>query len=243
MNTLLTSSNKLIATIIFLLAFAFLLFQYLQIDDRNVTKYFAVKPVESRQFSGLCKEIVGGNPWVIKKANNSMKHFAKQSISPRQYIDLAENCEHFTMKRGYISKALSKNEENFPIAFSINIYKDIEQFERLLRAIYRPQNYYCIHIDKKSPSIFHRAVKKISSCFSNVFVASQIINVVWGESSILQSQLICMKDLWKRSSAWKYLMNLTGQEFPLKTNNELVAILQKLKGKSIVKGSQPPKGR
>ena len=244
MNTLLTSRKKIITTLLFVSTFLLLLFQYLHIDDWMLNKYFATKPLtsqSSRQYTDVCEQIVKGNSSVIKKANSSMNHFVKQPISPRKYIDLTKNCKYFTKNRGYILKALSKNEEDFPIAFSINIYKDVEQFERLLRAIYRPQNFYCIHVDKKSPSIFLRAVKKISSCFSNVFVASEIIKVIWGESSILQSQLICMKDLWKRSNAWKYLMNLTGQEFPLKTNNELVDILQKLKGKSIVKGGYPSK--
>ena len=39
-----------------------------------------------------------------------------------------------------------------------------------------------------------------------------------------------MKDLWKRYKNWKYFINLTGQEFPLRTNNELVEILKTYKG-------------
>ena len=35
----------------------------------------------------------------------------------------------------------------FPLAFNILLYENVEQFERLLRIIYRPQNFYCIHID------------------------------------------------------------------------------------------------
>ena len=246
MKTLLTSRKKITTSLILVSSFLLLLFQYLHIDGWMSKKHFATKPLtsqSSRHYTDVCKQIVDGNSSVIKKANSSMSHFVKQPISPWKYIDLTKNCNYFAKNRGYILKALSKNEEDFPIAFSINIYKDVEQFERLLRAIYRPQNFYCIHVDKKSPSIFRRAVKKISSCFSNVFVASEIIKVVWGESSILQSQLICMKDLWKRSNTWKYLINLTGQEFPLKTNNELVDILQKLKGKSIVKGRYASKQR
>ena len=37
--------------------------------------------------------------------------------------------------------------EEFPIAFSILYYKDLVQVERLLRAIYRPNNVYCLHMD------------------------------------------------------------------------------------------------
>jgi hypothetical protein len=238
-----TSRNKKWFMLISLLSFAFVLFYYLQQEDEILNKLPARKTFKSHQFTRVCKQIIRGNPLVIKKANNIMIRFPKQSTSPQEYIDLANNCQIFRNNRGYILRALSRNEEEFPIAFSINIYKDIEQFERLLRAIYRPQNYYCIHVDKKSPEIFHHAVRKISTCFSNVFVASQIIEVKWGEFSVLQTAVICMKDLWERSSSWKYWINLTGQEFPLKTNNELVETLQKLKGKSIVRGKHPSKDR
>ena len=38
----------------------------------------------------------------------------------------------------------------FGIAFCIMMYKDVEQFERLLRAVYRPQNIYCVHVEASS---------------------------------------------------------------------------------------------
>ena len=43
---------------------------------------------------------------------------------------------------------MTAEEEAFPIAYSLLMHKEVEQAERLLRAIYRPQNSYCIHIDK-----------------------------------------------------------------------------------------------
>ena len=226
-------------------AFVVLLLQYLQLNEdisiqipKSQVQRFIIN--NSHRYIGGCREIIKHKPWAIKKAFDTMERFPKRIISPKEYKEFTNNCQEFKINRGYITKALSKNEEEFPLAFSINIYKDIEQFERLLRAIYRPQNYYCIHIDKKSPNIFHRAVKKISNCFSNVFVASKIIEVTWGEFSVLETAIICMKDLLLRSKKWKYFINLTGQEFPLKTNNELVDNLQKLKGRSIVNGKQPP---
>ena len=42
-----------------------------------------------------------------------------------------------------------------------------------------------------------------------------------------------MEDLYKRYKDWKYFINVSGQEFPLKTNNELVKRLEGLDGKSI----------
>ena len=53
----------------------------------------------------------------------------------------------YKARRGYILESLSQEESNFPIAFSILFYKDLEQVELLLRNIYRPSNYYCLHVD------------------------------------------------------------------------------------------------
>ena len=180
-----------------------------------------------------CKAIINNNKTEIKYALRFMKRKEKENISPLDYIEKTDNCFQFLRQRKYIRKPLTN--EDFSIAYSIVIYKDIEQFERLLRAIYRPQNYYCIHIDTKSPKIFHRAVQGISDCFPNVFIASTLVDVKWGEFTALQADLICMKDLWKRYKNWKYFINLTGQEFPLRTNNELVEILKTYKGTAGVK--------
>ncbi|XP_028414451.1 beta-1,3-galactosyl-O-glycosyl-glycoprotein beta-1,6-N-acetylglucosaminyltransferase 3-like isoform X2 [Dendronephthya gigantea] len=228
------SRIKKILVIFQVFVIALLFLQYFQLDQTNYGKV-----IKSHKFTTTCKRIIKGDRIAIRKAEMIMNHFPKQPFSPESYIKLASNCEKFKNERGYFMKALSENEAKFPIGYTINIHKDIEQFERLLRAIYRPQNYYCIHVDKKSPDVFHRAVEKIVSCFSNVFIASRIIEVNWAEFSGLESTLTCMKDLWERSKLWKYLINLTGQEFPLRTNSELVDILQKLGGKSMVYGTQP----
>jgi hypothetical protein len=46
-----------------------------------------------------------------------------------------------------------------------------------------------------------------------------------------------MEELWKRHKTWKYFINLTGQEFPLKTNYELVKILQAYNGANDVEAT------
>ena len=243
MNVLRILRNLKLTTLFPLLIFAsslLALVQYLYyLNNRSLNTNAPRDSVKSRQLSAVCKGIIDGNKRIIEKANEIMKRLPRRLISPEQYINLASNCHNFKKDGGYILRAFSENEGEFSIAFGISIFKDIEQFERTLRAVYRPQNHYCIHIDKKSPKEFHQAVQKILSCFSNVFVASQIFKVYWGRFSVLQSDLICMKDLLKRSKTWKYFINLTGQEFPLKTNNELVEMLRKLTGKSIVDGIIP----
>ena len=81
----------------------------------------------------------------------------------------------------------------------------------------------------------HAAVKGIASCLHNVYISSTNYKVIWGDISVLHAEMICMKDLWKKGK-WKYFINLTGQEFPLKTNKELVRILQVYNGSNDIGG-------
>ncbi|XP_077306168.1 LOW QUALITY PROTEIN: beta-1,3-galactosyl-O-glycosyl-glycoprotein beta-1,6-N-acetylglucosaminyltransferase 3-like [Lithobates pipiens] len=119
------------------------------------------------------------------------------------------------------------------------IHENIEMFERLLRAIYTPHNIYCIHVDEKSPEKFKTAVKAITSCFDNVFVASKLEKVVYASWSRVQGDLNCMADLLRSNVQWKYLLNTCGLDFPIKTIAEIVKALQLLKGKNSME-SKPP---
>jgi beta-1,3-galactosyl-O-glycosyl-glycoprotein beta-1,6-N-acetylglucosaminyltransferase/N-acetyllactosaminide beta-1,6-N-acetylglucosaminyltransferase len=46
-----------------------------------------------------------------------------------------------------------------------------------------------------------------------------------------------MREALKHNGTWRYFINLTGQEFPLKTNKELVRILTALRGANDIRGS------
>lgn len=106
----------------------------------------------------------------------------------------------------------------------------MQNFERLLRAIYAPQNIYCVHVDKKSKPSFQSAIMAITSCFPNVFMVSHAVDVVYAGWSRVQADLNCMADLYNASTKWKYFINLCGQDFPLKTNLEIVRMLSSLRG-------------
>ncbi|KAG2461720.1 GCNT7 acetylglucosaminyltransferase, partial [Polypterus senegalus] len=115
-------------------------------------------------------------------------------------------------------------------------------FVRLLRAIYAPQNVYCIHIDEKSKWRYKETVKALVDCFPNVFLASSTVNVVYAGYSRLQADINCMKDLLRSPTAWKNVINLCGQDFPTMTNKEIIQFLNSKtwKGKNITPGVKQP---
>ena len=185
--------------------------------------------------SVICKALFHGSATELARAREYMSKNTAINLQNQDYIAITEDCTKFRNLRGYITKPLSAEEAEFPIGFSILMYKDVEQVERLLRAIYMPQNSYCIHVDARVlPSVL-LAIRRIVSCFSNVFIAPQLEKVYWGHISILKAESNCVKELLKYT--WTYYINIPGQMFPLQTNRNLVKILKMYNGANDMEGT------
>ena len=150
--------------------------------------------------------------------------------STNEYLHQAsDNCTAFLNDYGFITERLSEEELDFPIAFSILAHRDAEQVVRLLRAVYRPHNFHCVHIDVKAGRWLVEVLTSVVKCLTNTFIASQRVDVMPGSYSVITAELLCLIQLW-RYRTWRYFINLTGEDFPLKTNYELVKILKVYNG-------------
>jgi len=161
-------------------------------------------------------------------------------ITQATYVARAQNCDCFRSDLGYFvsPEDITEEERRFPIAFSLLTYENLEQTERLLRLIYRPHNVYCIHVDAKSPPALLRALEAIAKCLDNVFVADPPVSVLWGNISVVNAELVCIRQLLQHDQRWKYFINLVGRDMPLRTNRELVRILTAYNGSNDVEGSR-----
>ncbi|KAL7054243.1 hypothetical protein AAHC03_026235 [Spirometra sp. Aus1] len=131
-------------------------------------------------------------------------------------------CEAFKRDLFSTEVPITAEERDFPLGFILTVYKSINHVARLIRLIYRSKNFYVIHVDRKSLQAFYDAVREIAKCFgANVGVVprSQSVNVIWGKYTILEQELVAARILLQMGK-WKYFINLTGQELPLKTNLE-----------------------
>ncbi|XP_071095078.1 beta-1,3-galactosyl-O-glycosyl-glycoprotein beta-1,6-N-acetylglucosaminyltransferase-like [Haliotis cracherodii] len=189
---------------------------------------FMFVPAPPHPFHVNCTALFQGNKTEIYNA------MSVQAPPNPPVLPPIESCETFKQTQGYILD-VSKEEMAFPIAFSILVYKNSHQAERLIRAVYRPSNVYCIHVDRKSTAMLED-MRRLAACFDNVFLSSRQVDVKWGTFSVLEPELICMEDVLKHRK-WRYFINLTGQEFPLKTNYQLVKILQAYRGANDVAGT------
>ncbi|VDI33892.1 N-acetylglucosaminyltransferase 3, mucin type [Mytilus galloprovincialis] len=183
-----------------------------------------------------CRKIIEGDEEEIAKANRYMKLHQPKRITEDDYITNINNCNNFVNRYQYDAYTVIEEEREFPIAFSILTFKDVDQTERLLRSIYRPHNFYCIHIDNSSSEELHKALRKIANCLSNVFIVSKTEDVIYNHVSRLRADINCMTDLLSKSNKWKYFINLPHQQFPLKTNLEMVKILKIYNGANDIEG-------
>jgi hypothetical protein len=112
------------------------------------------------------------------------------------------------------------------IAYFILVHRYPQQFKRLFNAIYSTENTYLIHVDKSASVELRLEIKSFLSSFSNAYVMiSQ--NVVWGGYSMVDAELRGIKKLLKLSIRWDHYINLSGQDFPLKSQSDIKKFLKK----------------
>nr|XP_046231660.1 beta-1,3-galactosyl-O-glycosyl-glycoprotein beta-1,6-N-acetylglucosaminyltransferase 4-like isoform X2 [Scatophagus argus] len=154
-------------------------------------------------------------------------------------INLTSDCPVFIESRGYDDVCVSEEEKDFPLAYSVVVHKSAWMVERLIRATYSPSNIYCIHYDQKSSTQFIAAMEGVARCLPNVFIASKRESIFYASISRLKADLNCLSDLLSSEVKWKYVINLCGQDFPLRSNIELVSELKRLKGANMLETSRP----
>ena len=188
------------------------------------------------RISKNCSKLFGGDAEELKRVNAETAKW-KNVLSDQGFFEMTMNC---SWVKYYFSNNLyvTELERYFPISFSFLVHNSPQQVVRLFKVIYRQHNQYCLIPDIKSPPNFIGTFRNIAACLSNVHIASKLIPVRWGDHSLMDAQMICLKDLLElrerqsNQSKWKYVVNLCGKELPLATNHEIVSQLIKLNGSS-----------
>ncbi|HDZ9127167.1 TPA: glycosyl transferase, partial [Vibrio cholerae] len=102
------------------------------------------------------------------------------------------------------------------IAYLILVHRYPDQFKRLFHAIYHPNNHYVIHVDKTSG----KEISDEITLFLNDYQNTEILeseNALWGGYSLVNIELRGMAKLLNMNKSWTHFINLSGQDFPLKT--------------------------
>lgn len=102
------------------------------------------------------------------------------------------------------------------IAYFILVHRYPEQFKRMFRAIYLPGNSYVVHVDKSSGTALEAEVRAFLAPYQGVdMIASR--KALWGGYSLVDAELRGMARLLEMSPGWTHFINLSGQDFPLKS--------------------------
>ncbi|WP_081873915.1 beta-1,6-N-acetylglucosaminyltransferase [Chryseobacterium sp. JM1] len=151
------------------------------------------------------------------------------------------------MRNVYQNESNGRSIGNIPgksitIAYLILVHRLPDQFKRLFKAIYDPANFYLIHIDKKANLEIGEDINVFLQKYPNVHILKSQ-NVVWGGYSMVQAELDGMKYLLEMNMKWDYFINLSGQDYPLKSQEIIKDFLSKNNGKSYIKIADQKKSR
>uniref|UniRef100_A0A3Q2Y4M4 Xylosyltransferase 2 n=1 Tax=Hippocampus comes TaxID=109280 RepID=A0A3Q2Y4M4_HIPCM len=150
---------------------------------------------------------------------------------------LPQFCPHLGENPSHdLDNSLAKVEDPVRVVFVLMVHgRSVRQLKRLIKAIYHSDHFYYIHVDKRS-GYMHREVLQIAQQYPNIRATPWRMVTIWGGASLLKAYLRSMTDLlsmmdWK----WDFFINLSGTDFPTRTNDELVAFLSQHRDKNFLK--------
>ncbi len=128
------------------------------------------------------------------------------------------------------------------IAYLILSHRYPGQFKRLFRAIYHPANYYVVHVDKRSGGELQTEIEDFLSNYANAsLLKSQ--STLWGGYNLVDAELRGIEELLRIGSEWEFFINLSGQDFPLKSQTHIQDFLRRNRGNDFIKVANQSKFR
>ncbi len=117
------------------------------------------------------------------------------------------------------------------LAYLIMLHDRPAQALRLLRAIYRPQHHYVIHVDRRAPRRIPATMDEAIGGLANVRrTPSRICTYAgWG---MVATQLAAIRDALEIN--WDYFINLSAQDYPLRSQEEIASELAAYGGRSLL---------
>ena len=110
------------------------------------------------------------------------------------------------------------------LAYLITAHKNARQLRRLLRAIHHPDNAYVLHICSRAPAEMQAAARELVAAYRNCFLIPGE-PVMWGSWRLAHAQLRQMAEALRAAGDWDYCLNLSGQDYPLRTHQQIVSTL------------------
>lgn len=128
------------------------------------------------------------------------------------------------------------------IAYFLLVHRYPAQFKRLFKAIYLPGNQYVVHVDKSSGAALADEISAFLKPYQGVeLLESQ--DALWGGYSLVDAELRGMARLLQMDKRWSHYINLSGQDFPLKSQNYIREFFATNPGKQFIRALDQRKER
>lgn len=128
------------------------------------------------------------------------------------------------------------------IAYIILAYKLPEQLVRLAHKLNTDTASFFIHVDKKTEDEIYKKMVKPLSAYKNVyFLKRHVCN--WGDFGVVEATLDGIRESLGSELMYNYVILLTGQDYPIKSNRHIQKVLQKNAEKSFIEFFPLPSNR
>lgn len=128
------------------------------------------------------------------------------------------------------------------IAYFLLVHRYPAQFKRLFKAIYLPGNQYVVHVDKGSGATLTEEITDFLTPYQGVEMLESK-DALWGGYSLVDAELRGMARLLEMDSRWTHYINLSGQDFPLKSQDYIRQFFAAHPGKQFIRALDQAKER
>lgn len=116
------------------------------------------------------------------------------------------------------------------IAYLILVHTNPNQVNMLIDRLDNGKNIFFVHVDKKCEKVFEKISKK-----QNVHFVADRTSVTWGGYSLVDASIKLMRMALKFEMDFDYAVLLSGQDYPIKSNEYIESFFEKNKGKEYFK--------
>ena len=120
------------------------------------------------------------------------------------------------------------------IAYIILAHKDFQQLYRLVLRLNDSHASFIICVDKKTDEAEYLKVVASLSRLKNIHFIKNRPKVHHYYFSMVQATIQCIEELFQKNVSFAYAFLLSGQHYPIKTNQEIINFLQKNQGKEFI---------
>lgn len=125
------------------------------------------------------------------------------------------------------------------LAYIISAYKRPEQLVRLVRRLDHKAVSFFIHVDEKTDAKTYAAMTgPLSGCDNVMFLDRHHCH--WGDFGHVLATLKGIKEIKRSGGSFDYVILLTGQDYPIKSNARILDFFRESNNKSYISSSPMP---